>query len=573
MNKNILPDLGDALRLSENEFIDKYVGDVFDVDAEAIVYEKLYRFANKYDDYLVKYSYWFNPNDSKALPGGQIDFIVCKKEIGFALLEVKAGSFTQVKLDKAFNQTMKANYSLNKDINVYNIVIFPEDELDDAKKNQYMNNNDEKEKIYILDEKDFNKWDNPDEIKQFFDNFFNDEKRYKEKNKNTDKIIEREFDIEKYSKEIEKERIAKEQKLIDDKTKIVNIVKNNDYNCFFIRGKAGTGKTFIAMNIAKDSDKNTLFICRNGKLFNVIEKYFKKELEIYSPTEFVNYESKSKYNNPKKVVFKLKNNKSLTLYKLELKQYEEYNIGKFKKLVNDNDLIIIDEIQDSGYYEFDVLLKKVLKDKNKVLYLIGDENQFTYDFENKDFNLKFENFKHIKDDIICYKKNKELLYLDIDNDNCRNNLEIRDFIYRLLDDKYIISAKIINNINVIFCNKSNDNIQELLIDIKDISKMQIIYLNKLDIFDGIKYIKYPYIYNLIKGCEYNRVLVLGCTKKHIVFKHNEIENTIKRQQLSLSAGRAKEDLILVFYIENENEKKEVKEILIKDYKFDKDCFI
>ena len=239
MNKNILPDLGDALRLSENEFIDKYVGDVFDVDAEAIVYEKLYRFANKYDDYLVKYSYWFNPNDSKALPGGQIDFIVCKKEIGFALLEVKAGSFTQVKLDKAFNQTMKANYSLNKDINVYNIVIFPEDELDDAKKNQYMNNNDEKEKIYILDEKDFNKWDNPDEIKQFFDNFFNDEKRYKEKNKNTDKIIEREFDIEKYSKEIEKERIAKEQKLIDDKTKIVNIVKNNDYNCFFIRGKAG----------------------------------------------------------------------------------------------------------------------------------------------------------------------------------------------------------------------------------------------------------------------------------------------------------------------------------------------
>ena len=169
------------------------------------------------------------------------------------------------------------------------------------------------------------------------------------------------------------------------------------------------------MNIAKDSDKNTLFICRNGKLFNVIEKYFKKELEIYSPTEFVNYESKSKYNNPKKVVFKLKNNKSLTLYKLELKQYEEYNIGKFKKLVNDNDLIIIDEIQDSGYYEFDVLLKKVLKDKKQIMdkydsiksEKIKLEEEYTHKLNDLSEKLKMRDSE--KDELIACNEAFDIL--------------------------------------------------------------------------------------------------------------------------------------------------------------------
>lgn len=563
MNKNILPDLGDALRLSENEFIDKYVGDVFDVDAEAIVYEKLYRFANKYDDYLVKYSYWFNPNDSKALPGGQIDFIVCKKEIGFALLEVKAGSFTQVKLDKAFNQTMKANYSLNKDINVYNIVIFPEDELDDAKKNQYMNNNDEKEKIYILDEKDFNKWDKPEEIKKYFDDFFNDERRYRVKKTNTDKIIAREFDIENYNKDREMERIAKEQKLINDKAKIINIVKNSGFNCFVLRGYSGTGKTFIAMNIAKDSEKNVLFICRNSELIKAISSYFDKDTKL----EFVEKKC-TDYKYPKKgkeqierLVYKVNNTNLLTLYKLYLEN-ENIDWENFEKLIDDNELIIVDEAQDSGYKEIELLLDKVTKDNNKQLYIVGDKKQFTN-------NEKKADFDKINNIIMKLKNEKQILYLDLGDDNCRNNIEIKNFVYKLINKEYYDEHKKISNIKVKFYYnaKNTDTINQEIIKLIEVSNKEIVVVNNDK--DGMKFKKDYLSSNYAKGCEYNEVILIGCKKCQLL---HDAENEINRQLLSQAAGRAKNDLILIFHVGNDNEKKEIIDILEYDYNFDRDCF-
>ena len=54
---------------------------------------------------------------------------------------------------------------------------------------------------------------------------------------------------------------------------------------------------------------------------------------------------------------------------------------------------------------------------------------------------------------------------------------------------------------------------------------------------------------------------------------NDLQNDVDRQQLSLAAGRAKEELTLVFYVENDDEKQEIKYILEKDYKFDEDCFL
>lgn len=562
MNKNIVPDIEDTLDLSKDEFIDKYVGDVFDVVAEAILYERLYRFVNKYDDYLIKYNYWYRSNDTKAIPGGQIDFIVCKKEIGFALLEVKAGKFTQVKLDKAFHQTLKGNYSLNSDINVYNIVFFPEDELDDIKKNQYINNNDEKDKTYILDKKDFNKWDKPEEIKKYFDDFFNDERRYRVKKTNTDKIIAREFDIENYNKDREMERIAKEQKLINDKAKIINIVKNSGFNCFVLRGYSGTGKTFIAMNIAKDSEKNVLYICRNSELIKAISKYFDNDISFnIEDSKYTNYKYPiSGKEQIEKAIYKSSiNSKTLTLYKLNLEE-RKVNWSELEKLTDENDLIIIDEVQDSGYKEIKLLLDKVINDKDKQLYLVGDRKQFTNEAKRQDFNS-------INNVILKLKNDKQILYLDLGDDNCRNDIDIKRFIYKLIDKSYLDEQTPINRIKVVFTNNFDEK-NKRIADWVEKEKKDIIVINnetgKLNIRE--KYLSSNYV----KGCEYNEVVLIGCKKCQLLY-NNEFE--IDRQQLSQAAGRAKKELTLVFYIKNDEEKKEIKDILQNDYKFHENCFI
>ncbi|MBR0038428.1 MAG: AAA family ATPase [Lachnospiraceae bacterium] len=562
MNKNIIPDIEDTLDLSKDEFIDKYVGDIFDVDAEAILYERLYRFVNKYDDYLIKYNYWYRSNDTKAIPGGQIDFIVCKKEIGFALLEVKAGKFTQVKLDTAFHQTLKGNYSLNSDINVYNIVFFPEDELDDIKKNQYINNNDKKDKTYILDKKDFNKWDKPEEIKKYFDDFFNDERRYRVKKTNTDKIIAREFDIENYNKDREMERIVKEQKLINDKTKIINIVKNSGFNCFVLRGYSGTGKTFIAMNIAKDSEKNVLYICRNSELIKAISKYFDNDISFnIEDSKYTNYKYPiSGKEQIEKAIYKSSiNSKTLTLYKLNLEE-KKVNWSELEKLTDENDLIIIDEVQDSGYKEIKLLLDKVINDKDKQLYLVGDRKQFTNEAKRQDFNS-------INNVILKLKNDKQILYLDLGDDNCRNDIDIKRFIYKLIDKTYLDEQTIINRIKVVFTNNFDEQ-NKRIADWIEKEKKDIIVINnetgKLNIRE--KYLSSNYV----KGCEYNEVVLIGCKKCQLLYS-NEFE--IDRQQLSQAAGRAKKELTLVFYTKNDDEKKEIKDILQNDYKFDENCFI
>ena len=561
MNKNIIP-YYDYDDVKSYDFVEKYTGYDFDVDAEAIVYKKLYEFVNKYDDYLVKYSYWFHPKDSKAFPGGQIDFIVCKKGIGFALLEVKAGKFTQAKLEKAFRQTMKANYSLNKDINVYNIVVFPQTEIDDDIKQCYMNKNDEKDKLYILDKNDFDKWDKPEEVEMFFDEFFKDETRYRFKKTNTDKIINREFDIETYSIEMEKERIAKEQKLIDDKTKLVNIVKNSGFNTFVLRGYSGTGKTFIAMNIAKDSEKNVLFICRNSELINAISKYYNNDVKFaICDRKYTDYKfPKIGKEQVEKIVYKSSGLKRLTLYKLYLDD-DKINWSDFEKLIDDNELIIIDEVQDSGYKEIKLLLDKVINNKNKQLYLVGDRKQFTYKPKREDFN-------NINNIIKQYRKDKQIMYLDLGDDNCRNNINIKRFVYKLIDKSCYDDHKEITGIKIMFYNKENvDIMNSKVIEWVENGKKVIAINNDV----GRLNINGKYLSaNYAKGCEYNEVVLIGCKKSQLLYN---VENETDCQQLSQAAGRAKYDLTMIFYVENDNEREEIIDILKKNYNMNEDCFI
>ena len=180
------------------------------------------------------------------------------------------------------------------------------------------------------------------------------------------------------------------------------------------------------------------------------------------------------------------------------------------------------------------------------------------------------------------KENKQIQIIDYKNKNFRNSIEIKNFIYKILNENNNYEDKIFK-IKVFFHYMNNKSFNPLIK--KEFQNTQktphsaIIYLYHNDKWTlkelhniGIKKHEIIKSYNFSKGCEYNKVIVVGCYKNQLLL-NDDMKNVISRRQLSLAAGRAKEDLTLVFYIENDDEKKEVKDILKKDYKFDEDCFL
>lgn len=117
----------------------------------------------------------------------------------------------------------------------------------------------------------------------------------------------------------------------------------------------------------------------------------------------------------------------------------------------------------------------------------------------------------------------------------------------------------------------------LLTSVRGIKESRIIFLSDIsnDKYSrliikkyGIK--KYDHIisYNLSKGNEYNKVVVMGAEIKHLL-----ADNSIDKNILSLAAGRAKQDLSIVFYITNNEDKARITRELKEIYLFDETCFI
>lgn len=564
MNKNIIPNLDDVSKLTEQEFINKYKGSKFDSEAEAKVYRKLYKLVHIDDNYKLVYDYRFPPKCQGAPT--QIDFLLLKQGIGAALIEVK-GIKESPKTDWkiAMHQLNDANYSLNNKINVYNIVIFPDSNLE---KETFFQKNRNSATGYIIDKRMFDEWDDSNKCEEYFLQFFNED-RYKHPNPETTETEKELFDGDKYYKRYLEERDRKEEYCINNLTEHLDFISNNPYNCYLIKGYAGTGKTFLAMNIAMKSLKRVLFIVRNQSLFEMVEKYFNNNIEC-SQRWVIEYDN---YKKPTKSIFDLNNN-VLTLKRLDMKLFFDLK-EELKELIKEHQIFILDEIQDASSYEIKELMNEIKKEKDKVLYLVGDDKQFT------NINQK-EEFCKVKKIIEQAKNEKLLISIDLSNKNCRNSVEIKNFIYRLIDKKNIYSEKICN-IKVFFHNiKScyNEIIQKEINDINNKEKSVVIYLDNHNSWTvktlknlGLK--KYEKIksYNYSKGCEYDEVIVVGCSYKQLLFLDNDLQNDVDRQQLSLAAGRAKEELTLVFYVENDDEKQEIKYILEKDYKFDEDCFL
>ena len=267
------------------------------------------------------------------------------------------------------------------------------------------------------------------------------------------------------------------------------------------------------MNIAMKSLKRVLFIVRNQSLKKKKKKYFNNNIEC-SQRWVIEYDN---YKKPTKSIFDLNNN-VLTLKRLDMKLFFDLK-EELKELIKEHQIFILDEIQDASSYEIKELMNEIKKEKDKVLYLVGDDKQFT------NINQK-EEFCKVKKIIEQAKNEKLLISIDLSNKNCRNSVEIKNFIYRLIDKKNIYSEKICN-IKVFFHNiKScyNEIIQKEINDINNKEKSIVIYLDNHNSWTvktlknlGLK--KYEKIksYNYSKGCEYDEVIVVGCSYKQLLF--------------------------------------------------------
>ena len=563
MNKNIIPRLDDVSKLTEEEFINKYKGSKFESKAEAKVYRKLYDLTKNDSNFKVVYDYIFAPKCQGAPT--QVDFLVLKHGVGAALVEVK-GEYEDLEgaWKQAHKQLKDAKYSLRDRINVYNIIIFPDSYLEKEKFFQ-INKNDVNG--YIVDKKTFDEWVDKNKCIEYFDKFF-DEKRYENPNPKTNETEEKLFDFNKHYNQYLLERDRKEEEKTNSLCDgIESIESNNDI--IMISGLAGSGKTFVAMNIAIKKTNNVLFIVRNQTLFEQIEEYFNKH--IGKPKERW-YIPRTGYEKRTKTIYDT-NNKILTLIRLDMKIYGESK-KEFVDLINNHQVLIIDEIQDATSYEIRLLINEAANN-DKQLFLVGDYNQFT-NISNKD---EFEKIKTIIENM---KENKQIQIIDYKNKNFRNSIEIKNFIYKILNENNNYEDKIFK-IKVFFHYMNNKCFNPLIKNefqtIQKTPYSAIIYLYYHDKWtlkelDNIGIKKHEIIksYNFSKGCEYNKVIVVGCYKNQLLL-NNDMKNVISRQQLSLAAGRAKEELTLVFYVENDDEMQEIEAILKNDYKFDDSCFI
>ena len=575
MKKVIIPDYSDIINCDLDSFY-RRLENAFDSPAEAKIYRLLYKLVQLDSSYKVRYGFYFHPNDSFVYPGGQVDFLIYKENVGVAILEVKGGKYLKDdKYIKAQQQVKKANYILNTKIKVYNIIFFPDDIVPKDEKFDTDDNG-----MFILDNNDYIKFiECNNSIVNYFDSFFNHD-RYKKPIDGTSQFANRLFDLDMYSLEQEKERVAKEAVLIDYKVKSIDLVSDSGYNCFYLTGYSGTGKTFIAMNMAVIIDKDVLFVVRNEELFKSIYNFFIEKTSAIV-NDYVWGKNGEKYRKHSYTEFLKVSGKKICLFLLDINtnsiHYKKDFCpnGDLFKIINDCDLIFIDEVQDASFSEIETLLSLIFGNNEKTLYLMGDSRQFT--------NIKkIEEFNKIRSLLSKYALNKKLLLLNLKYSNCRNSLEIKNFIYKLVNETYVYdeSIKSIIGIKVLFLlvpYKLNDTLLNLLISIKDVKDGRIIFISDIsnDRYSkfitkkyGINKFEHKISYNLSKGNEYSKVVVMGAEIKHLVD-----DNEIDRNILSLAAGRAKQDLSIVFYINNDEEKMSIIKKLKETYLFNEMCFV
>lgn len=258
--------------------------------SEAIVFKALKKQLN--NDWLIFHSFDYITNDTKRRDG-EIDFIVCHKEYGFLLIEVKGGEISYNKgvwksgdnVINPIHQVRRSKYDIYKmllgnregilNLNIAHAVCFPFcDEIKNVPpeaKDIIITQNDltriEPILISILKQRTWNK-------------------------RKAEKLIQISFEeiIDFLSPKFEAldnlpRRISENEKvfaqLSEEQCKAFSMLEN--FKRLNVKGCAGSGKTILAMNLAKNhiaTKENVLLLCYNKLLANSLKKTLKKDSKI-----------------------------------------------------------------------------------------------------------------------------------------------------------------------------------------------------------------------------------------------------------------------------------------------------
>ena len=340
----------------------KSIAEYMPTDSERIVYQEL---KNQLpDSFDVFYSVNWTTREKGALVKSEADFIVASPEYGFLCLEVKGGTGIRIEdnvwyvSDAAhgerrlscspYDQAEKSMYYFAKYFsNQYNTqyqgiygagVIFPfypigeSVDLDKRHRTCTIDGNDLND-VYSKIKKMFRLWGGLSFGRRFYPRSQHDA-----------------------FLELVRERIAISAaagalvKYKDQQMNVINRVQDNyiyfinNIRQFYIRGGAGTGKTWIAMKMAqeaaKDTDKQVLFLCVSPRLAQMVRSQTVSSVEVLSLEE---------------------------LFKKVIKDYKGIDdldrTGFERKLSPDHavyDAIFVDEAQDF-YREWAYIIKKLLR--------------------------------------------------------------------------------------------------------------------------------------------------------------------------------------------------------------------
>ena len=251
---------------------------------------------------------------------------------------------------------------------------------------------------------------------------------------------------------------------------------NKDHNLILIDGYAGSGKTVLALELARRKvleGKNVLFLYYN--------RLIRKHLDHY--IGLINENVKIDVNNKSISIFTLYeffNSFIPETYKPIIKDHEVSRKNEYINFLLDHllkaeqdkkyDVLIIDEAQDFihnslGRNALKVFNEVNLEKKSKVLseiYIFGDfRSQELYEISEKITRLEFNR--------IFFENNLHTLEL---NENCRNHLKISNYaeIFGKIKYSKIYRSDNLNVIDIEFYKDKKDQLNKLKNFIKKILK-------------------------------------------------------------------------------------------------------
>jgi hypothetical protein len=284
----------------------KNISEYMPTDSERIVYQEL---KNQLPDtFDVFYSVKWTNYENGSLVKSEADFIVVSSDYGFLCLEVKGGTGVRIKDNvwyvsdtvhgerklnaSPYDQAEKSMYYFtNKFSNKYNMkyqgifgagAVFPfypvggEVALNNRHRTCTIDGNDLND-LYSKIKKMFRLWGGLSFGRRFYP---------KSQHEAFLELVRERVAISAAAGALVK---YKEQQL-----EIINRVQENyvyflsNVRQFYIRGGAGTGKTWIAMkmavNEAKDANKKVLFVCSSTRLASTVNAYIGDSVEVTDTT-------------------------------------------------------------------------------------------------------------------------------------------------------------------------------------------------------------------------------------------------------------------------------------------------